>query len=40
MLENFPSIVLIHSVRSEREIKEQKEENKMFVVTTYLEFVK
>lgn len=40
MLENFPSIVLIHNVQSEHEIKEQKEEKNMFIVTTYPELVK
>ena len=40
MLENFPSVVLIHNVQNEHEIKEQKEEKKMFIVTTSLELVK
>jgi hypothetical protein len=40
MLENFPSVVLIHNVQSENEIKEQKEEKNMFIITTSLKLVK
>jgi len=30
MLENFPSVVLIHNVQSEHEIEEKKEEKRCF----------